>query len=488
MTAPRTVTMPTIPARATQTMCWLDGKTPGSRLDYNFDLTAWLGRDCVRMASVTVAPSGSGDIIIVQQPEPEPVLAVWLSGGNAGTEYAVTFAVTTDAGRILVQTIWLVCQNLSPALPLAPTVSDLSALFVTPAGSAAPVTLAALASRVITPDWLSAVSLYQLGWPVTGANTAVLSPDGQIALTAASRASQLSASYEGQDAQTTIGLAAFAFNDNIVATTGMHCSVYAAYLEAQTLPGSAGLTFCMEMDAVNLSGLPPSAATPGAVLSWGSAGIDTGSTTGLWIASGGGHAGVQDASLAIGIRSNGAKFLDGIVIGADALTTSGGLTWGARLPQNCIWPQWHDASDAAGPFIVSRVASGANGHSLQFQDAGSSFVGAGGNNLFTVGQVVSAVNGVTVVPGTTGNAASIQATGSDSNISLKLLVRGSGIVSTPASLAVGGNLSIAGEVGFFGAAPAAQASVSGAKGGNAALASLLSALAGMGLVTDLTGA
>lgn len=45
-----------------------------------------------------------------------------------------------------------------------------------------------------------------------------------------------------------------------------------------------------------------------------------------------------------------------------------------------------------------------------------------------------------------------------------------------------------GSIGFFGAADAAKPTVSGAKGGNAALGSLLSALSGLGLITDSTTA
>lgn len=43
-------------------------------------------------------------------------------------------------------------------------------------------------------------------------------------------------------------------------------------------------------------------------------------------------------------------------------------------------------------------------------------------------------------------------------------------------------------IGFYGATPAAKATVSGAKGSNAALASLLTALVAYGLVTDSTTA
>jgi hypothetical protein len=43
-----------------------------------------------------------------------------------------------------------------------------------------------------------------------------------------------------------------------------------------------------------------------------------------------------------------------------------------------------------------------------------------------------------------------------------------------------------GEIGFFGVTPTAKPTVSGSRGGNAALASLLTALANLGLITDST--
>lgn len=49
-------------------------------------------------------------------------------------------------------------------------------------------------------------------------------------------------------------------------------------------------------------------------------------------------------------------------------------------------------------------------------------------------------------------------------------------------------LSIGGNVGFYNTTPAAKPTVSGSRGGNAALASLLTALAGLGLITDSTTA
>jgi len=51
---------------------------------------------------------------------------------------------------------------------------------------------------------------------------------------------------------------------------------------------------------------------------------------------------------------------------------------------------------------------------------------------------------------------------------------------------LGDALKVDGDIGFFGHAPAAKPAVTGSRGGNAALASLLTALAGLGLLTDST--
>jgi len=63
-----------------------------------------------------------------------------------------------------------------------------------------------------------------------------------------------------------------------------------------------------------------------------------------------------------------------------------------------------------------------------------------------------------------------------------------GLTHCYAGLQVDGSLSVVGNVGFFGAAAAAKPAITGSRGGNAALASLLTALAGLGLITDNTTA
>lgn len=47
-------------------------------------------------------------------------------------------------------------------------------------------------------------------------------------------------------------------------------------------------------------------------------------------------------------------------------------------------------------------------------------------------------------------------------------------------------LKVTGNIGFYNTSPAAKPTVTGSRGGNAALASLLTALAGLGLLTDST--
>lgn len=58
--------------------------------------------------------------------------------------------------------------------------------------------------------------------------------------------------------------------------------------------------------------------------------------------------------------------------------------------------------------------------------------------------------------------------------------------NTPGPLSVNGTLAVTGNSGFNGASPLAKPTVSGSRGGNAALASLITALANYGLITDGT--
>ena len=111
----RTVYMPTLQGTLTQTLKWVDQKDPDSTLDYTLDLTQWLGSDTILSAAAVVAPNYTGDIVITSISNTKTKVTVWLTGGNVGTNYAVTFNVITNGNRTLNETIWLFVQNLSPA-------------------------------------------------------------------------------------------------------------------------------------------------------------------------------------------------------------------------------------------------------------------------------------------------------------------------------------------------------------------------------------
>jgi len=90
---------------------------------------------------------------------------------------------------------------------------------------------------------------------------------------------------------------------------------------------------------------------------------------------------------------------------------------------------------------------------------------------------------------TTAGSVQLQASSdSASNVNINILTKGTGTGAL-----VGGNFSSlpfqwrhngAAQIGFYGTTPVSKPTVTGSRGGNAALASVLTALAGLGLVTD----
>jgi hypothetical protein len=330
----------------------------------------------------------------------------------------------------------IACADVVTALDAAP--GGAAAAFVLPTGGAATITLADLAAKIVTPDWLSGETACNLPWPVPAATAAILSGSGKIAGVFASRTSNLSATYGST--QTTIGAAFFGVNDD---TRGLHLTAYGFYAEGQALPGSYALTWGGEIDAVNLSGLPAPVATPGNPDSWGGPGVTCGTAAALWLASGGQHAGVLDASFAIGIKDNGARFQSGIVFGASALTAYAGFGFAMRLAKGHLI-QWHDASDVAGPNIGSTVATAANAISLQFQDGGVAFFNAAGNPVAAVQSVAGAVNGLAIQPAVSGSGATLIAIGTDANVNINLVPKGTGAVYVPALLSAAASLVVTG--------------------------------------------
>ena len=110
-----------------------------------------------------------------------------------------------------------------------------------------------------------------------------------------------------------------------------------------------------------------------------------------------------------------------------------------------------------------------------------------GLNLYIVPPSTAPVNPVTIAGGTSGNGAVISVAG-ETNVALALVPKGTGAVTLRGAA---GSAKVTVDdtgLGFYGATPAAKQSVSGSRGGNAALADLCSKLATIGLITDSTSA
>ena len=96
-------------------------KDPGDVLDYILDIgPAIVGNDGDGIATlnVNVTPSNPGDLTLQRTTADGSRVIIWLSGGQAGTIYTITFAITTVNGRSLQRSVLLPVLLLS--VPLIP--------------------------------------------------------------------------------------------------------------------------------------------------------------------------------------------------------------------------------------------------------------------------------------------------------------------------------------------------------------------------------
>ena len=96
-------------------------KDPGDILDYVFDIgPAIIGNDGDSIATLDVSliPSNPGDLVIQGSTTDGARIILWLSEGQAGTVYTLTFAITTVNGRSLQRSVLLPVLLLSvPQIP-----------------------------------------------------------------------------------------------------------------------------------------------------------------------------------------------------------------------------------------------------------------------------------------------------------------------------------------------------------------------------------
>jgi hypothetical protein len=96
-------------------------KDPGDVLDYLLDIgPAIVGNDGDGIATLdlTLAPSNPGDLSVQSMTTDGCRVVLWLSEGQAGTIYTITFTITTINGRSLQRSVLLPVLLLSvPPVP-----------------------------------------------------------------------------------------------------------------------------------------------------------------------------------------------------------------------------------------------------------------------------------------------------------------------------------------------------------------------------------
>lgn len=112
----------------------------------------------------------------------------------------------------------------------------------------------------------------------------------------------------------------------------------------------------------------------------------------------------------------------------------------------------------------------------------------GGSRAFRATAPSGGVNWVSATGSATGVHCSIAPAGSDADIDMSIIPKGNGTSSLTDQSGRRKVLASVVGVGFHGTTPVAKPTVTGSRGGNAALASLLTALAAYGLITDGTSA
>ncbi len=104
-------TLPSTPAP----LSW-PAKDPADVLDYEFDIAAALlgsEGDTIASVGVTIAPSGSGDLLATSVAADGTAALFWFAGGQAGTVYTVQVNVITAAGRTLSRALLLPVLSLT---------------------------------------------------------------------------------------------------------------------------------------------------------------------------------------------------------------------------------------------------------------------------------------------------------------------------------------------------------------------------------------
>jgi hypothetical protein len=215
----------------------------------------------------------------------------------------------------------------------------------------------------------------------------------------------------------TIASGHYAVNNNATLTT----NAWALYAEAHKTTAASASIYACELDTRTLAA--STNPTP----------VQQGSVVGIQIASGCGLSAVGqfDASCAIQIQDNPMKFKAGInfgsnsIVGTDGITGTGvaiSMAKGHRIV-------WYNSAGAEVGGVWSQATTSALGTKIVFNDVGLTMASVSGANAiayFT--PVASSVNWLQFTAAATGDPPLIAASGTDTDVDLRLVAKGAGVL------------------------------------------------------------
>lgn len=314
----------------------------------------------------------------------------------------------------------------------------------------------------------------------------VINTVGRIGTVSASRTSdQLDAS------SSCIGYGSYVNNNR---SDGTRRGAWGFYGHAVS-QGINSSTFGMELDVADISGQAVAVSSPYSM-------TQDGMTACLWMGVGGetvqaGVPATDYASMCMGIVTTApsdplSKYDKGIVVQNGAIqSTTRGFSIAMEMPRLHRMQWVFDGTANPGGYIDCEANASTVRAGIVFANDGIEYRGFAGSVATAVHRMTMTannVNGVNLNGSDAGSPAEIVARGSDTNLGLNIRPKGTGsgrLQAPDTTRKVEWNNT---GLGFFGSTPVAKPAVTGSRGGNAALASLLTQLATLGLITDSTTA
>lgn len=203
-----------------------------------------------------------------------------------------------------------------------------------------------------------------------------------------------------------IAFASFALNNSPT----IHTKAWGGYFDVKRTSAAAAETYGLEIDIASLT--PTIAPTP----------YQQGDVVALQLGSGGElpATGQQDTSTAIGMYPNGSRFQRGIVFGSGSISSDVAI----EMPKD-YQIRWLNAAGHVGGSISSS-ATGALAGNINFTDGGVQISGADGSAVAYFNPLAGGANWITIGGATTGTSPFVAAQGSDTNVDLALVTKGTG--------------------------------------------------------------